>query len=171
MELWADHHGDVIIHTPDSHDFLNFYHNFGYYGSRTEPTDPSRCAFLSAFEAQYLHDNGLLPTTHLPTQTRQAIESDLARYQVYSKLRQAGWTVRSGLQYGGDFLLYRGAPGQEHAPYVVIVQDADRGGLTGMMVAGLVRAAAGARKQMVLASADGTVTVLNRWVPEQERMR
>lgn len=38
--------------------------------------------------------------------------------QVYRELRQEGWIVRSGLNYGTDFVLYRSNLDAEHAQYI-----------------------------------------------------
>lgn len=164
MMMWVDNDGNVVLHSPDSDDYLSPYHSWGYYGSHSDSNDQSRCCFLSAQEAYYLYECGLLPSIPdltLPSQSH---------YKVYKMLRRAGWTVRSGLQYGGDYLLYRGSPGQDHAPYVAVVVEEGKG-VEGKTVAGLVRAAAGAKKQVVLVSPDGMVTVLSRWIPEVERMQ
>ncbi len=40
-----------------------------------------------------------------------------AQYIVFERLRDSGWIVRSGLNYGTDFVLYRTSPETEHAEY------------------------------------------------------
>ncbi|XP_063244102.1 tRNA-splicing endonuclease subunit Sen2 [Bacillus rossius redtenbacheri] len=44
------------------------------------------------------------------------------KYVAYHYLRAKGWVVRSGLKYGGDFMLYRQGPVFYHASYVVVVE-------------------------------------------------
>lgn len=43
-------------------------------------------------------------------------------YKAYSHLRLKNWIVRSGLQYGVDFVVYRHHPSLVHSEYVVLVQ-------------------------------------------------
>lgn len=43
----------------------------------------------------------------------------LDRYIIYHYYRTKGWIVRSGLKYGGDFLLYKDGPTYNHASYLV----------------------------------------------------
>ncbi|XP_015599327.1 tRNA-splicing endonuclease subunit Sen2 [Cephus cinctus] len=49
------------------------------------------------------------------------------KYVVYHYFRSKGWVVKSGLKYGGDFLLYKQGPPFYHASYIVILEvlDAD----------------------------------------------
>ncbi|GLJ42287.1 hypothetical protein SUGI_0875320 [Cryptomeria japonica] len=42
-------------------------------------------------------------------------------YKAYSHLRAKNWVVRSGLQYGADFVAYRHHPALVHSEYAVIV--------------------------------------------------
>lgn len=51
-------------------------------------------------------------------------------YKAYSHLRRRHWVVRSGLQYGADFVAYRHHPALVHSEYaVVVVGDRPRGRL------------------------------------------
>ncbi|KAG7564586.1 tRNA intron endonuclease catalytic domain-like [Arabidopsis suecica] len=43
-------------------------------------------------------------------------------YKAYSHLRSKNWIVRSGLQYGVDFVVYRHHPSLVHSEYAVLVQ-------------------------------------------------
>ncbi|XP_055296060.1 tRNA-splicing endonuclease subunit Sen2 [Sitodiplosis mosellana] len=47
----------------------------------------------------------------------------IERYIVYHFYRSKSWVVRSGLKFGGDFLLYYKGPSYYHASYVVLVSD------------------------------------------------
>ncbi|KAM7260080.1 hypothetical protein ACFE04_015821 [Oxalis oulophora] len=49
-------------------------------------------------------------------------------YKAYSHLRMRNWIVMPGLQYGGDFVVYRHHPSLVHSEYVVIVSSVDVNG-------------------------------------------
>lgn len=44
-------------------------------------------------------------------------------FKAYSHLRSKNWIVRSGLQYGVDFVVYRHHPSLVHSEYAVLVQS------------------------------------------------
>ncbi|CAN7067446.1 unnamed protein product [Brassica rapa subsp. trilocularis] len=46
-------------------------------------------------------------------------------FKAYSHLRSKNWVLRSGLQYGVDFLAYRHHPSLVHSEYSVLVQSGD----------------------------------------------
>lgn len=46
-------------------------------------------------------------------------------YKAYSHLRNKNWVVRSGLQYGVDFVAYRHHPALVHSEYAVLVSKGD----------------------------------------------
>ncbi|KAL5980502.1 hypothetical protein ACLOJK_028410 [Asimina triloba] len=48
-------------------------------------------------------------------------------YKGYSHLRRKNWVVRSGSQYGVDFMAYRHHPALVHSEYAVLVLSADGG--------------------------------------------
>ncbi|KAJ2850976.1 tRNA splicing endonuclease subunit sen2 [Coemansia brasiliensis] len=50
---------------------------------------------------------------------------DLAiKYAAYFSFRARGWTVKSGIKFGSDFLLYgKGGPARSHSKYSVIVKQ------------------------------------------------
>ncbi|XP_062232249.1 probable tRNA-splicing endonuclease subunit Sen2 [Phragmites australis] len=50
-------------------------------------------------------------------------------YKAYSHLRRRNWVVRSGLQYGADFVAYRHHPALVHSEYAVIVVGSHHGDL------------------------------------------
>lgn len=47
----------------------------------------------------------------------------LQHYKAYSHLRAKNWVVRSGLQYGADFVAYRHHPALVHSEYAVIISS------------------------------------------------
>nr|BAK04313.1 predicted protein [Hordeum vulgare subsp. vulgare] len=50
-----------------------------------------------------------------------ASESFPETYRAYSHLRSKNWVVRSGLQYGADFVAYRHHPALVHSEFAVVV--------------------------------------------------
>ncbi|KAL5702169.1 tRNA-intron lyase [Ranunculus cassubicifolius] len=52
-------------------------------------------------------------------------ESFSVYYKAYSHLRAKNWVVRSGIQYGVDFVAYSHHPSLVHSEYAVIVSDCD----------------------------------------------
>ncbi|KAL1208586.1 tRNA-splicing endonuclease subunit Sen2-2 [Cardamine amara subsp. amara] len=46
-------------------------------------------------------------------------------FKAYSHLRSKNWVLRSGLQYGVDFVAYRHHPSLVHSEYSVLVQSSD----------------------------------------------
>ncbi|CAD7972400.1 unnamed protein product [Amoebophrya sp. A25] len=53
----------------------------------------------------------------------EGLSSCLVR--AYKLLKKQGYTVRSGLKMGADFLVYKGQQGQTHAEYAVVCHDPD----------------------------------------------
>jgi tRNA-splicing endonuclease subunit Sen2 len=49
-------------------------------------------------------------------------------YKAYSHLRMKNWVVRSGAQYGVDFIVYRHHPARVHSEYGVLVLSHDNDG-------------------------------------------
>ena len=47
------------------------------------------------------------------------------QYVVYCHFRRKGYTVRSAVKYGGDFMLYTGDPSNSHAAYIASVVTSD----------------------------------------------
>lgn len=41
------------------------------------------------------------------------------RYVIYHYYRTKGWIVKSGIKYGGDYLLYKEGPLYSHASYLI----------------------------------------------------
>ncbi|KAK7396273.1 hypothetical protein VNO78_17158 [Psophocarpus tetragonolobus] len=55
-------------------------------------------------------------------------------YKAYSHLRLKNWVVRSGAQYGVDFVVYRHHPGRVHSEYgVLVLSDEDDKDLNGRL--------------------------------------
>lgn len=74
-------------------------------------------------------------------------ESFDRRYAVYEKMRDKGYVVKSGLQFGTDYLLYRGTPDEYHAEYCCSVVD---GKMTWRHLKTLARLAQDVRKRLLL---------------------
>ena len=64
-----------------------------------------------------------------------ASESFPEMYRAYSHLRSKNWVVRSGLQYGTDFVAYRHHPALVHSEFAVVVvpEGASFGGRCGRL--------------------------------------
>jgi tRNA-splicing endonuclease subunit Sen2 len=62
-------------------------------------------------------------------------ESFPEMYKAYSHLRSKNWVVRSGLQYGTDFVAYRHHPALVHSEFAVVVvpEGAEFGGRCGRL--------------------------------------
>lgn len=99
--------------------------------------------------------------TVLQTVRSQAKAALYHRMLVYARLRDFGWIVQCGLNYGADFLLYQKSLEGEHAAFAVVVRglSRDKDGtegepvddLTWQQVASLSRVATTARKRLVIA--------------------
>ena len=55
--------------------------------------------------------------THSLSQDNRFVE----RYTCYCHFREVGWTPKTGLKYGADFLLYKHGPEMHHSSYAVQV--------------------------------------------------
>lgn len=130
----------------------------GFYGGR-----PGEMAYiLSSHEALYLaqHHNLQVRTDQGPLVSCQDLSDRLtsidasfpSKHTVYQRLRQSGWVVRSGLNYGTDFVLYESSPDKEHAEYAVLVLDeedeADRR-IRWRRLLGINRSCVGAKKVII----------------------
>jgi len=93
---------------------------------------------------------------------------------VYNDLRKRGWIVRTGLNYGCDFLLYTTSPEEEHSPYALLVQESSKNSIQ-MRWRDLLahnRVVSTARKQLILALLENeviTYKLVERWLPERNR--
>ncbi|MGC8982447.1 MAG: tRNA-intron lyase [Desulfurococcaceae archaeon] len=111
----------------------------GYYGnflgvSKPRSKDIKAPLELSLIEALYLLEKDLLrvfkgnaelSAKDLYELGASQIERFKALYDVYIDLRKRGFVVRRGLKFGCDYLLYRYGPGVDHAPFGVLVYNAD----------------------------------------------
>lgn len=68
-------------------------------------------------------------------------------YEVYAHMRRKGYVVKCGLQFGTDYLLYRGSPDDFHAEYCCLVVD---GEVEWRVIKTLARLAQDVRKRLVL---------------------
>lgn len=130
--------------------------DLGFYGSR--PCDS--VGKLTDYERLYLVRIGVLKRPLNPSTEPLAFESFLevvcqedmskmARYKTYELLRDGGWVVRSGLNYGTDFVLYRSTPDTEHAEFAVVAIDGSTRvdtDMTWRRLLGINRSCVGAKK-------------------------
>lgn len=49
----------------------------------------------------------------------------LEKARAYTALKDYGWTITTGLNYGADFLLYSGNPEDFHAEFCVVIREVD----------------------------------------------
>ncbi|XP_026756479.2 tRNA-splicing endonuclease subunit Sen2 [Galleria mellonella] len=47
----------------------------------------------------------------------------VTKYVVYHYFRSKGYVVKSGIKFGGDYLLYKDGPGVAHAEFIVIIRN------------------------------------------------
>ncbi|KAB8115796.1 hypothetical protein EE612_056542 [Oryza sativa] len=67
------------------------------------------------------HDKKQMSDKQLWNHFRSMSESFPEMYKAYSHLRLKNWVVRSGLQYGADFVSYRHHPALVHSEFAVVV--------------------------------------------------
>lgn len=121
--------------------------DLGFYGNK--PTDS--LVKLTDYEKLYLVKKGLLKRPLLNDSSESFFETvcgnNKVKYKTYEVLRDAGWIVRSGLNYGTDFVLYRSSPDTEHAEYAVVAMNQDGGAdTTWRRLLGINRSCVGAKK-------------------------
>uniref|UniRef100_A0A0E0DXG7 tRNA-intron lyase n=1 Tax=Oryza meridionalis TaxID=40149 RepID=A0A0E0DXG7_9ORYZ len=102
---------------------------------------------------------------------RSMSESFPEMYKAYSHLRPKNWVVRSGLQYGADFVSYRQHPALIHSEFAVVVVPegisfGDRCGHLEVWsdLLRALRAFGSVAKTLLLAVHERTIT---RWIPPQ----
>jgi len=80
----------------------------------------------------------------------------ISKYAVYHYLRSKGWVVKSGLKFGGDYLVYSKGPPFCHASYVALVIEeySDRHNYSWNVLSALNREATAAGKEVLLCYVD-----------------
>ena len=130
-------------------------------------------------------DNARLTSHELLEQVNEKYgELAAATMVVYSDLRDRGWVVHGGLNYGADFLLYRGSPDDDHSPYALTVSCPKERAVTWRDIVPLSRVAVTAKKKLLVAHIElleGTslkhenfnikYLEIERWIPEEARMQ
>ncbi|XP_010680990.2 tRNA-splicing endonuclease subunit Sen2-1 [Beta vulgaris subsp. vulgaris] len=111
-------------------------------------------------------------------------------FQAYSHLRKNNWVVRSGSQYGVDYVVYRHHPALVHSEYAVIVLS-ERDGISNERLKlwsdlyGTIRLCGGVAKTLIvlhvlgisnetdspicLENCNVEAHTISRWIPEQTR--
>ncbi|KAJ8602159.1 hypothetical protein CTAYLR_003511 [Chrysophaeum taylorii] len=75
------------------------------------------------------------------------VENFDSKYQVYDHMRSKGYVVKNGIQFGVEYLLYRGSPDDFHAEYCCLVKIGD---LSWKRVKTIARLAQDVRKRLVI---------------------
>lgn len=110
-------------------------YGMGYYGQTTLVQKPKTLDFsspleLSPYDALYLLEKKvieiacgekILSYDEAKKIFSEWIENFEAKWKVYRDLREKGFVVRSGLKFGGTFVVYKHGPGIDHAPFIVDV--------------------------------------------------
>lgn len=137
---------------------------------KTERDSGERERVHFTFQLQDTQDETILYSSADVLQAAHSRRKTLlyCRMLAYAHIRDLGWIVQLGLNYGADFLLYRESPEAEHATFTVMVQELPWNGyevegestdaLTWQQVVGLSRVATTARKRLIIAY----VTVTNK---------
>ncbi|GAB9464437.1 Trna-intron endonuclease [Globisporangium polare] len=71
-------------------------------------------------------------------------------FVVQLHFRQLGWVLKSGLNYGSHYVLYRGAASEFHSEYIVYVKGSQKEQLSWGVVQALTRVAADVKKTVLL---------------------
>ncbi|CRK94236.1 CLUMA_CG007751, isoform A [Clunio marinus] len=98
----------------------------------SDPFNISDTLVLFPEEAFFLHhiieclkiqdlDNQIIPTKELWRKFCKLKESFVERYVTYLYLKSKNWVIKSGIKFGGHFLLYKHGPHLNHASFIVIV--------------------------------------------------
>lgn len=111
-------------------------------------------------------------------------------FKAYSHLRMNNWVVRSGSQYGVDYVAYRHHPALVHSEYAVVVLSERKGNSSGRLelwsdIYGSVRLCGGVAKTLLALHVLGISNDINspiclknyqiesrsisRWIPQQSR--
>lgn len=75
------------------------------------------------------------------------------KYVVYHYFRSKGYIVKSGIKFGGDYVLYREGPGVMHSDYIVVVKCKEDQ-FDFVSVLGHVRMATTTTKEVLIAEVD-----------------
>ncbi|KAL0871213.1 hypothetical protein ABMA27_004984 [Loxostege sticticalis] len=74
----------------------------------------------------------------------------IPKYVVYHYFRSKGYIVKSGVKFGGDYLLYKEAPGITHSGYIVVIKD-EQESLDWISLLGHIRMATTTLKEVLIA--------------------
>ncbi|RLC21755.1 MAG: tRNA-intron lyase [Deltaproteobacteria bacterium] len=143
-----------------------YIYGLGFFGQPTYVKKPKDTSFaspveLSPYEALYLYEKGIirvikdnaeLSLHEIREINKKLIEDFEDSYLVYRDLREKGFVVRSGLKFGGTFVVYEHGPGIDHAPFIVHVLPTK--GFTAIDAVRAGRLANTVRKAFVLAAID-----------------
>lgn len=114
------------------------------------------CHRLSWYESVYVQEEQKVPlqiikddeevNMQLSEHITQQNPNFRTNYIVFKSLRRKGWIVKSGLNYGINFVLYQGSPELKHAEYAVAVLPSTDSTFNFRKLLGLNRSCVGAKK-------------------------
>lgn len=89
--------------------------------------------FLSLQEAFYVHfvedclhifdeENSLLSTEQCWDLFQKVDKNFIEKYVVYHYYKSKDYIIKTGVKFGGDYLLYKGKPNEVHADYIVVIK-------------------------------------------------
>ncbi|TMW68345.1 hypothetical protein Poli38472_005813 [Pythium oligandrum] len=130
MALWQRHDATVVVVIPDADEALWTALEGGTYGAAVSEYDQgARKRVLSLCEAYYaivIEELLPMPVHATPATLWEEFCTILPSFPrffvVYHHFRRLGWLVRPGLNYGAQFVLYRGNADTYHSEYIVYVQ-------------------------------------------------
>lgn len=84
------------------------------------PSKPDTTLGLLTLFSQHTSFPPLHPAS-TPQQSHLATAKFLTNYTVYHHYRSLGWTIRSGIKFGVDYLLYYRGPAFSHAEFAILI--------------------------------------------------
>ena len=150
----------IVIFNPE---WSRKIYSMGYYGQTTLIPKPKSLDFsspleLSPYDTLYLLEKKVIEVVSsgkmLSFDEAKRIfsgwiENFDVKWFVYRDLRNKGFVVRSGLKFGGTFVVYKHGPGIDHAPFIVDVMSKN---ISPIEIVRAGRLATSVRKAFVIAN-------------------
>ncbi|TDH74085.1 hypothetical protein CCR75_009567 [Bremia lactucae] len=131
-----------------------------YNSNEAKEVPAERRRHLSLLETYYAVSEGLLlyakPLRELWDRFGSSSATFARDFVLYQHFRNLGWILKSGLNYGANYVLYRGSAAQFHSEYIVYVQDESKD-LLWNTIQSLTRIAADVKKTVLLCSVTESI--------------